>query len=137
MNDGIISLCMKYTKHETHTDFFLLDEMDNFEYHFIMENNGNFLVIPDMENEFYVTISDIATRMMRKISVDERGNAMFEIRIKTGNAAFHDEDPELDDVATRMEIIRILNEVKQKLGNGDSIGGILDINGNRCGEWHM
>lgn len=62
---------------------------------------------------------------------------MFEIKIKTGNAAFHDEDPEFDDVAGRMEVIRILGDVMQKIADGASIGGILDINGNRCGEWYL
>jgi hypothetical protein len=51
----------------------------------------------------------------------------FAIKINCDNAAFGDE-PEL-------EIIRILDRIKQKLTDGHTYGGIMDINGNSVGSF--
>lgn len=65
---------------------------------------------------------------------------MFELKIKTGGAAFRSDyitdkngDYILDPEAT--EVKKILKDVVQKLSNGYTEGKIIDINGNTCGEW--
>lgn len=62
---------------------------------------------------------------------------MFTMEIETGNAAFHDEDPELDNYALCMELIRNLREVTTQIGNGKTEGNIVNVNGNRCGKWEI
>lgn len=60
---------------------------------------------------------------------------MLNIEIKTGNAAFSE-----DDVLTiegRYEVARLLRDVAMKIENFHESGKIMDINGNRCGEWSL
>jgi hypothetical protein len=54
---------------------------------------------------------------------------MFELRVKTGNAAFED-DP-------KYELVRILLDVVQKIQNDYDCGYCMDINGNKVGEWKL
>jgi len=57
---------------------------------------------------------------------------MFKVKINTASAAF--------DAFPESELIRMLQEVKQNLfdGNGDSgWGTIKDINGNTAGMWEF
>lgn len=53
---------------------------------------------------------------------------MFEIKLKTDNAAF-------DEPYANEEIIRILKDVIEKLEYGYSRGSCIDINGNKVGKW--
>lgn len=57
---------------------------------------------------------------------------MFTLKIGTGGSAFYDDDGNRDPY----EVIRLLRQVATKLEN-DYISGILiDINGNKVGEWY-
>lgn len=65
---------------------------------------------------------------------------MFRLEIKTGNAAFRDEDRtdrhgnyELD--RSGHEVRRILKDVARKLEHGEDCGSIYDTNGNKVGSW--
>ena len=65
---------------------------------------------------------------------------MFTIKINTGGAAFRDEEQTdkhgdfiLDPNAH--EVRRILKNIINRLEAGDDEGAIMDMNGNRAGEW--
>lgn len=58
---------------------------------------------------------------------------MFKIEIKTGGAAFRDEDDNLDE--TGYEVRRLLKDIIKKIDCGHDSGNIIDINGNRVGSW--
>ena len=59
---------------------------------------------------------------------------MFKLEIETGGAAFRDEDGEsLDPNAT--EVLRILWDVICKLEAGYTDGSVIDVNGNKVGNW--
>ena len=58
---------------------------------------------------------------------------MLKIEIKTGGAAYRDENDELDRNA--YELRRNLKEIMEKLECGYQSGYIMDINGNKVGEW--
>lgn len=60
---------------------------------------------------------------------------MFELKIKTSNAAYRDDDYNLD--SSNYELIRNLKSVIHKLESGYDEGIIMDINGNRVGEWKL
>lgn len=60
---------------------------------------------------------------------------MFELKIKTGGAAYRDDDGDLDK--TSYELRRNLKEVEQKLENGYTDGYVMDINGNKVGQWSL
>ena len=60
---------------------------------------------------------------------------MFKLEIKTGGAAFRDENDNLDP--WNAELFRILDDVKDKLNNGKTEGNIMDINGNKVGSWRL
>ena len=53
----------------------------------------------------------------------------MKIEFETSNAAF-------DEYGT-YEVIRILDEIGRKLDNGYDHGVIMDINGNKVGEWSL
>lgn len=60
---------------------------------------------------------------------------MLRLEIKTGGAAFSE-----DDVLTyegRYEVARLLRDVAMKIENFHEDGKIMDVNGNRCGEWSL
>ena len=57
------------------------------------------------------------------------------VEIRTGNAAFHDE--EYDSEAKAREVKRILKEICEKLDRGYEGGKCMDINGNCVGEWSL
>ena len=61
---------------------------------------------------------------------------MLKIEIKTGNAAFCDpltgEPSEFDEV---IECKRLLEDICRKLEDGVTSGTIIDINGNKVGQW--
>lgn len=72
---------------------------------------------------------------------------MFKLEIKTGGAAFQAEncgvdtdrfnhlleDDALDPYGT--EVRRLLRQIEHALGDGQTEGVCMDINGNRVGEW--
>jgi len=61
---------------------------------------------------------------------------MLKIEIKTGNAAFCDpftgEPSEFDEA---IECKRLLEDICRKLEDGVTSGNIIDINGNKVGQW--
>ena len=60
---------------------------------------------------------------------------MLKIEIKTGGAAFTNENEEFDVYYGGHEVQRILTEVALKIQNGYDYGVIMDINGNNVGNW--
>lgn len=67
---------------------------------------------------------------------------MLTLSIRTGNAAFSndDRDGDEDGMACGAEVARILRQLadtleSQGLGNGDR-GSLYDVNGNNVGDWH-
>ena len=61
---------------------------------------------------------------------------MFKAEIKMGNAAYRTEDGvEYDH--SNYELIRNLHEIIEKLNNGHTEGVVMDINGNKVGEWKL
>lgn len=61
---------------------------------------------------------------------------MFEMKIHTDNASFqHPVTGESDDYWEAVELSEILDEVTRKLMAGKKSGIILDMNGNKVGEW--
>lgn len=62
---------------------------------------------------------------------------MLKIEIKTGGAAFTNEDGEFDVYYGGHEIQRILTEVSLKIQCGHTEGNCIDINGNNVGNWEL
>ena len=62
---------------------------------------------------------------------------MFKVEIKTGGAAFTDEDGKFDTYYGGHEVQRILTEVALKIQNGYEEGSCIDINGNNVGTWSL
>lgn len=62
---------------------------------------------------------------------------MLKIEIKTGGAAFTNEDGEFDSYYGGFEIQRILTEIALNIQNGYEIGSCMDINGNKVGTWTL
>lgn len=61
---------------------------------------------------------------------------MFEMKIHTGGAAFHEPcTGKCNEMWEAIEINRILSNIQLQLEDGHSSGIIFDINGNRVGEW--
>jgi hypothetical protein len=61
----------------------------------------------------------------------------MKIEIKTGNAAFHDDDTEGDCYVTAAELDRIFGQISRAVAEGRTDGKVIDINGNKCGEWRI
>lgn len=59
---------------------------------------------------------------------------MFKLEIRTGGAAFHEEGEAVDEYG-RIELIRILQKIERELEDGYDSHYIMDINGNKVGEW--
>lgn len=63
---------------------------------------------------------------------------MFTLKMSTSSAAFHNEDSkELDQLAERDEVRRILSKVSNAIDDGKSFGKCLDYNGNVVGSWAL
>lgn len=60
---------------------------------------------------------------------------MLKIEIKTDGAAYRDENDELDRSA--YELRRNLKEIMEKLEYGCQSGYIIDISGNKVGDWTL
>jgi hypothetical protein len=63
----------------------------------------------------------------------------MKIEFSTDNAAFKDEyaDKMSNDMITRDEVARILSTIITRIRCGDDHGPIMDINGNKIGEWSL
>ena len=63
---------------------------------------------------------------------------MFKMEIKTGGAAFRDPfTGEEDEVNGKAQVRGILARVMYELEQGASHGTVMDINGNKVGEWSL
>lgn len=62
---------------------------------------------------------------------------MLKIEIKTGGAAFTNEDGEFDAYYGGFEVQRILTEIALNIQNGYETGSCMDINGNKVGTWKL
>ena len=61
---------------------------------------------------------------------------MFNLKFATGGSAFRDPyNGEEDDLFERLECVRILKKITQAVEDGATYGPIMDINGNKIGEW--
>ena len=60
---------------------------------------------------------------------------MLKIEIKTGGAAYSDDD--ILTIEGRYELQRKLMDISRKLTNGYNDGVIMDINGNKVGKWSL
>ena len=56
----------------------------------------------------------------------------FKLNIKTGNAAFAEEEG-----GPYLELARLLREVADRVENNEDYGSIMDINGNSVGRWTL
>ena len=62
---------------------------------------------------------------------------MLKIEIKTGGAAFMNEDEEFDIYYGGKEIERILKKVSNDIQRGYESGSVNDINGNKVCTWTL
>lgn len=66
---------------------------------------------------------------------------MFKAEIYTGGAAFHCEDPKenpaLDREVEGLEVARLLVKIATDIRQGKDDGKIIDLNGNKVGEWSL
>lgn len=72
---------------------------------------------------------------IRDLELKGRLSVMLKIEIKTGGAAYSE-----DDVLTtegRYELQRNLMDICRKITNGYDEGYIMDINGNKVGNWTL
>ena len=72
---------------------------------------------------------------IRDLELKGRLSVMLKIEIKTGGAAYSE-----DDVLTtegRYELQRNLMDICRKITNGYDEGYIMDINGNKVGNWSV
>lgn len=60
---------------------------------------------------------------------------MLKIEIKTGGAAYSDEDVLTYD--GRLELKRNLEKISRRIVDGYDDGVIMDINGNKVGTWSV
>ena len=61
---------------------------------------------------------------------------MLKIEIKTGNAAFcNPYTVEENEIYEAMECIRLLEKICGQLEDGKTHSSIIDINGNKVGQW--
>lgn len=64
----------------------------------------------------------------------------MKIKFSTDSAAFYDEtnEPVLNDTCRDREVVRILKNIIDDIeGFGCDCGAIMDINGNKIGEWSL
>ena len=62
---------------------------------------------------------------------------MFTLALKTGNAAFCDDDGNFDRYYTARQMEDIFKQIVCKIENGYDSGKCMDINGNCVGEWKL
>ena len=63
----------------------------------------------------------------------------MKIQFSTEGAAFKDEyeSETMNDIYKRQEVVRILNKIASFVESGISYGSIMDINGNKIGNWEL
>lgn len=63
----------------------------------------------------------------------------MKIKFSTSGEAFQDEyaDKATNDMYTRSEVVRILKKITKQIDDGEDYGPIMDINGNKIGEWSL
>ena len=63
---------------------------------------------------------------------------MFKVEIKTGNAAFCDPvTGEEDKFWETREVSRLMTKILRQMESGKESGSIIDMNGNKVGEWKL
>lgn len=62
---------------------------------------------------------------------------MLKLEFKTGNAAFRDEDGNLDRYAVADYLREKANDIADDIENGYEEGFLLDINGRKVGSWQL
>ena len=63
----------------------------------------------------------------------------MKIQFSTEGAAFKDEyeDEAINNIYKRQETARILKKIASYVESGTDYGAIMDINGNRIGNWEL
>jgi hypothetical protein len=63
----------------------------------------------------------------------------MKVQFSTEGAAFKDEyaDKTMNDIYTRQETARILKKIASYIESGTNYGSVMDINGNKIGEWSL
>ena len=61
---------------------------------------------------------------------------MLKITIKTGNAAYSDENENIT-YEGRYALRADLNKIAEDIIDGKDCGCVMDINGNKVGEWEL
>ena len=61
---------------------------------------------------------------------------MLKINIKTGNAAYSDENENIT-YEGRYALRADLNKIAEDIADGKDYGSVIDINGNKVGEWEF
>ena len=61
----------------------------------------------------------------------------MEIKFNTNTAAFGEEHDEYPEITEKEEIVRILYKVIAEVSMFRESGPIMDINGNKVGEWKL
>ena len=63
----------------------------------------------------------------------------MKIQFSTSGTAFQDEyaDKETNDLYTREEVVRILKKIIHDIEYDYKYGSIMDINGNKIGQWEL
>lgn len=63
----------------------------------------------------------------------------MKIEFSTDNAAFKDDSASdmANDLCTREQVIRILQKIIRDIDYDYNNGSIMDINGNKIGEWSL
>lgn len=64
---------------------------------------------------------------------------MFEVKIRTGGAAFKSgvDDEEIDKIITVGELKYLLRKIVQQMEDGYTERSVIDTNGNEVGEWRL
>lgn len=62
---------------------------------------------------------------------------MFKVEFRTSGAAFEDPDGIDSEIYRAMEADRILKRICADLASGKDSGTIMDLCGNRVGQWSM
>ena len=78
---------------------------------------------------FDETIRQLIDQLVSQLA--DRSKSGVTISFKVGNAAFHREDGSLDEIAIGAQVVKIGTAI----ANGARRGSIIDVNGNKVGEF--
>lgn len=87
---------------------------------------GTFLKAECLDSESF----DKVIRYLADLLADKSKSGVT-ISFKVGNAAFHREDGSLDEIAVGAQVVKIGTAI----ANGARAGSIIDVNGNKVGEF--